>query len=70
MVLVTQATVGGGFRTDVVHTEPLVWEGREGGIASRRSPLPVAFDNQGCAWRSAALNALDHAVLFDPLFAS
>lgn len=45
----------------MVHTEPLVWAGREGGIAAKRSPLPVALANHGCVWRRAALDALDGA---------
>lgn len=43
----------------VVHTEPLVWAGRDGGLAVQRSPLPLALANPGCAWRRAALDALD-----------
>lgn len=52
-----QEAVGG----TVVHTEPLVWAGREGGVAPQRSPLPLALANHGCAWRRLALNALDDA---------
>ncbi|EJO92988.1 LysR substrate-binding domain-containing protein [Ectopseudomonas hydrolytica] len=48
---------------EVVHTEPLVWAGRDGGLAVRRSPLPLALANPGCAWRRAALDALDRAGL-------
>ncbi len=46
---------------EVVHTEPLVWAGREGGVAARRSPLPLSVANAGCAWRAMALAALDRA---------
>ena len=46
---------------EVVHTEPLVWAGREGGVAVQRSPLPLALASHGCAWRSMALAALDQA---------
>ena len=48
-------------RGEVVHTEPLVWAGREGGIAVQRAPLPVSLAAHGCCWRSMALNALDKA---------
>jgi DNA-binding transcriptional LysR family regulator len=61
MALVTIGNDGQEWRGEIVHTEPLVWAGREGGIASNRSPLPVALANHGCAWRRMALNALDDA---------
>lgn len=61
MVLITLGNSGQTPRGEIVHTEPLVWAGREGGIAHQRSPLPVALANQGCMWRLAALNALDKA---------
>lgn len=48
-------------RGEVVHAEPLVWAGREGGIAHQRSPLPLALAQQGCAWRRLALDSLDRA---------
>ncbi|GGX38724.1 LysR family transcriptional regulator [Saccharospirillum salsuginis] len=48
-------------RGEVVHTEPLVWVGREGGIAAQRSPLPVSLAAHGCCWRSMSLDALDKA---------
>ncbi|SHJ86641.1 LysR substrate-binding domain-containing protein [Halomonas caseinilytica] len=61
------ATAGNeGFpadRGEVVHTEPLVWVGREGGVALERSPLPLAMANHGCAWRRMALSALDESGL-------
>lgn len=44
---------------EIVHSEPLVWAGLEGGVAAQRSPLPLALSNHGCAWRSMALTALD-----------
>ena len=48
---------------EVLHTEPLVWVGRENGIAWQRSPLPIALasHNCGCTWRRMALDALDKA---------
>lgn len=61
MVLITIGNDGQEWRGEVVHTEPLVWAGREGGIAANRSPLPVSLANHGCAWRRMALNALDDA---------
>ena len=48
-------------RGEAIYSEPLVWACREGGIAPRRSPLPLALANHGCAWRRSALTALDRA---------
>ena len=45
----------------LLHEEPLVWIGREGGRAWRERPLPLALSSQGCAWRRQALAALDEA---------
>jgi len=61
MVLITLGNDGQEWRGEVVHTEPLVWAGREGGIAANRSPLPVSLASHGCAWRRMALNVLDEA---------
>lgn len=61
MALVTIGNDGQERRGEVVHTEPLVWAGREGGIAANRSPLPVALASHGCVWRRTALDALDEA---------
>ncbi|GEN26254.1 LysR substrate-binding domain-containing protein [Halomonas cupida] len=46
-------------RGEVVHSEPLVWAGRSGGLASECRPLQLALSNHGCAWRRMALAALD-----------
>ncbi len=60
LVLVTGGNEGQDeSRGKVVHTEPLVWAGREGGIATQQSPLPVALAERGCVWRRLALAALD-----------
>lgn len=40
---------------------PLVWVGRDGGRAWRERPLPLALSSPGCAWRRAALEALERA---------
>jgi DNA-binding transcriptional LysR family regulator len=44
-----------------VHSEPLAWLMLDGGRAMRRSPLPLAIAELGCAWRDAALDALHGA---------
>jgi len=46
---------------EIVHSEPLVWVGLEGGVAGQRTPLPLAVARHGCAWRAMALAALDRA---------
>ncbi|EPC01041.1 hypothetical protein L861_10740 [Litchfieldella anticariensis FP35 = DSM 16096] len=62
LVLVTAGNQGQeAEHGEIVHTEPLVWACREGGVAPRRSPLPVSLANHGCAWRAMALTALDRA---------
>lgn len=44
---------------EMIHSEPLLWVGRQGGSAYLRDPLPVAMARQGCAWRRAAVEALE-----------
>ncbi|QTF93499.1 LysR substrate-binding domain-containing protein [Halomonas sp. BM-2019] len=63
LILVTAGMQGQSTQAEIVHSEPLVWVGREGGVAAQRSPLPVALANHGCPWRKAALDALDRAGL-------
>ncbi|SBW08924.1 putative transcriptional regulator, LysR family [uncultured Alphaproteobacteria bacterium] len=46
-----------------IHTEELVWVGLHHGCAKDRTPLPLAVADPGCAWRGAALAALDDAGL-------
>ncbi|MEM8652855.1 MAG: LysR substrate-binding domain-containing protein [Pseudomonadota bacterium] len=56
---------GAGYKNDheaeVLATEPLVWAARKGGIAAEQDPLPISVWEEGCAWRNAALDALDSA---------
>lgn len=63
MGLVIIGNEGQEVRGEIIHTEPLIWAGREGGIAFEQSPLPLALANQGCVWRRTALDALDNAGL-------
>ncbi|TBU95594.1 LysR substrate-binding domain-containing protein [Phytopseudomonas dryadis] len=46
-------------RGEIVYSEALVWAGRDGGLAIKRKPLPLALASNGCAWRRAAMDALD-----------
>lgn len=48
-------------RGEVIHSEPLVWAGRAGGVAVERDPLPLALSSPECAWRRQAMDALDRA---------
>lgn len=43
---------------EILLSEPIVWAGVRGGCAHLREPLPVSIWEEGCAWRSAALEAL------------
>ena len=54
---------GGGLPVREVHTEMLVWVGLKNGCAVTRDPLPLALAEQGCFWRSQALDALDRVGL-------
>lgn len=45
----------------IVYSEPLKWAGLKGGIAYEHDPLPLALSGRTCAWRAAALAALDKA---------
>lgn len=61
LALVMAGGPGQAARGEIVHSEPLVWAGREDGVAVQRSPLPVTLAQPGCAWRRITLNALDQA---------
>jgi DNA-binding transcriptional LysR family regulator len=61
MALVIIGNEGEEFRGAIVHSEPLVWAGCDGGIAAGKSPLPVALAKQGCVWRRSALDSLEQA---------
>ena len=41
----------------VLHDEPLIWIGCEGGRAARQRPIPLSVADDGCAWRKLALDA-------------
>lgn len=43
----------------VLLEEPLVWAGVKGGSAHTRDPLPLSMWEEGCAWRSGAVKALN-----------
>ena len=43
---------------EILFTEPIVWAGAKAGCAHLRDPLPVSVWEEGCAWRSQALEAL------------
>ncbi|MHA7880191.1 MAG: LysR substrate-binding domain-containing protein [Saccharospirillum sp.] len=62
LALVTAGNAGQDrSRGEVVNTEPLVWAGRDGGLAATNRPLPVALASPGCAWREMGLAALDRS---------
>ncbi|MGX1495346.1 DNA-binding transcriptional LysR family regulator [Labrenzia sp. MBR-25] len=47
------------IRARDLFSEPLKWLVLDGGSAVRQNPLPLAAAEVGCAWRDAALNALE-----------
>lgn len=44
---------------ELLLTEELVWAGAKGGTAHLRTPLPVSMWEEGCAWRSGSVEALN-----------
>jgi DNA-binding transcriptional LysR family regulator len=44
---------------EVLMRERLVWAGAKCGTAHLRDPLPISIWEDGCIWRSDAINALD-----------
>ena len=44
---------------ELLYREKLVWAGKKCGAAYTREPLPVSVWEQGCIWRSKALDALE-----------
>ncbi len=60
-LLIAEAGVSPHPLAEPVFREPLVWAGREGGVAVQRTPLPLAVADRGCAWRRMALNALNRS---------
>lgn len=60
LALITTGNLGqDDSRGEPIHSEPLVWAGRSGGVAALRTPLPLALASPDCAWRRQALDALD-----------
>lgn len=47
------------LQLDELYSEPLVWMMKDGGNAVERDPLPLAIAEIECAWRHAALEALE-----------
>ncbi|MEO0329019.1 MAG: LysR family transcriptional regulator [Pseudomonadota bacterium] len=46
---------------EILLEENLAWGGKRGGSAFEKRPLPISLWEEGCAWRTAALNALGEA---------
>lgn len=44
---------------EMLFTEQLVWAGLKGGIAAEQDPLPVSVWEEGCVWRTNALEGLE-----------
>ncbi|MFN4155089.1 MAG: LysR family transcriptional regulator [Paracoccaceae bacterium] len=52
-----------GIEARELLSEPLKWLVLDGGRAAQQNPLPLAVAETGCAWRDAALSALQRAGL-------
>lgn len=46
---------------ELIYREKLVWAGKKCGAAYTKEPLPVSVWEQGCIWRSKALEALERS---------
>jgi DNA-binding transcriptional LysR family regulator len=46
---------------ELIATDAIVWVGAVGGQAHERRPLPIAVSGPSCAWRAAAIDALERA---------
>lgn len=46
---------------EIILEEPLVWTGVKGGTAHLLEPLPVSMWEEGCAWRTSAMESLSVA---------
>lgn len=59
IVMITPGGLHAQRATDfVLHEEPLVWLGRDGGRSPRGRPVPISVADEGCAWRNLATEAL------------
>lgn len=47
----------------VLHEEPLIWIGCDGGRAHRQRPVPLSVADDGCAWRRVATDGLAGSAL-------
>jgi DNA-binding transcriptional LysR family regulator len=61
LILINSGTAIEDSRGEIISSEPLVWVGRDGGLAVKRDPLPLALASHGCAWRRAALDGLERS---------
>ncbi len=46
-------------QTEVVLCEPLVWAGARNGVAWENHPVPISVWEEGCSWRSNAIESLE-----------
>lgn len=59
IMLQTCATNAVPEGAEILLNEPLVWGAKKGGCAHTRRPMPVSLWEEGCAWRSGAVEALE-----------
>jgi len=44
---------------ELIHREKLVWAGVKNGVSYEQTPLPISVWEDGCSWRSAAIESLN-----------
>lgn len=60
LALINCATKPFPTQGEIIYTERLVWAGAKCGTAYRREPLPISLWEDGCIWRSDAINQLEN----------
>ncbi|MDD9908742.1 MAG: LysR family transcriptional regulator [Ahrensia sp.] len=58
-IIVCRGEISDGMRVEPLFSERLVWAGLKGGIAAEQTPLPVSVWEEGCVWRSKAIEGLE-----------
>lgn len=58
LALINCATKPFPTEGEIIYTERLVWAGAKCGTAHRRDPLPISIWEDGCIWRSDAIEKL------------
>ncbi|WP_282610186.1 LysR family transcriptional regulator [Pelagibius sp. Alg239-R121] len=69
-IIIVDSSDARSEEVETVYHEALAWAGLKNGIAVEQTPLPVSVWEDGCAWRTMGLTALekqgrDYQIVFD-----